>query len=249
MIDVDLFGLIRIAAQIVAIIVLIILAQRLVRIGKSVADFANDSAKDAKQAAGNAREALEITDGIATQSQTLLPELRSLIETTDQLNKALDQQRKRQEEDFIQLRDGHAIASVERNLTYIVEEKLGFRDFVKCSDTALILLASVATENEIPNQEVQQLKHTDMLLHAHNKNGKPRYIAIQVSYTVHHDDVRKTSNIAKLIERFTDIETIPLVAGVTIHELAKKHASELNVDVYTLPNRHLTPGPILGANP
>ena len=95
-----------------------------------------------------------------------------------------------------------------------------------------------ADTSGIAREDVRSFSAADLVMLVEDAEGADRYIAAEVSYTVHWNDVERAIRNAELIARFTGRPAHPLVAGVDVNERVMKFAIETGQALWSrLPDR------------
>ena len=74
-----------------------------------------------------------------------------------------------------------------------------------------------------------------------NDKYQPHYLAVEASYTVGVDDIRRATGTASYLEEITGIPSVPVVAGVGLMEGLEDQVANGEVRWYQIPKRDLQP--------
>ena len=83
-----------------------------------------------------------------------------------------------------------------------------------------------ANSGTIEFEEADDLEMADVVLSGRPPQGGPRYLIIEASITVQRGDVLTAKKRAAVLQKVSDIITIPVVVGVLITEEARAEAPE-----------------------
>ena len=86
-----------------------------------------------------------------------------------------------------------------------------------------------ASSGTIGFEETDDLEMTDVVLSGRTPLGGPRYVIIEASITVQESDVLTAKKRAAVLQKTSDIVTIPVVVGVLITEEARAATEEEDV--------------------
>ena len=82
----------------------------------------------------------------------------------------------------------------------------------------------------------------DLVMIAQDANNQPGYIAVEVSFTISDNDVRRAVRNAEYLHKYTGIRSHAAVAGVDILSDAKQQVDSGKVHWYEIPIREYTAG-------
>lgn len=77
--------------------------------------------------------------------------------------------------------------------------------------------------------EVESFRNADVVILVQDSNREAHYIAIEVSYSVGRDDIRRAKRNADYLQRFTAMPSRGAVVGVEIPETIRHEADANNV--------------------
>ena len=136
------------------------------------------------------------------------------------------------------LKGGYARSQLERQLNLIAHD-LGGELMTEVSPATLIALSKEL--DGAAKGDVQSFVRADAVLMVTRKDGKPGYMAIEVSYTVGDDDARRAVRNSEFLAQATGLPAQPVVAGVDVLPEVQKLVDEGIVSWYAIPPRDLQP--------
>ncbi len=138
------------------------------------------------------------------------------------------------------VKGGHARNEL-RHKASLVADDLGYQLISELPQGALAAFAKVAVANGVPANEVESFRNADMVMMVQDSTNQPGYVAVEVSYTVNTNDVRRAKRNASYLEQYTGIRSHPVVAGVDIMPEAQREAADSNVYWYKILARDIQP--------
>ena len=139
--------------------------------------------------------------------------LERYIETTDRrLNKI--------EDDVGELRGFHAEERFADAASVLLPIRMGFRLKATLDFTARAALIEGVDTSAISENDLESFAFADALLVATDPDGVESYVAVEVSYTVHTNDVERAERNARFLTQWTGRPARAAVAGVDLHESA-----------------------------
>ena len=97
--------------------------------------------------------------------------------------------------------------------------------------SAFANLAAAAGESE---NEVQSFRNADLVLLVQDTYGQPHYLAVEVSYRVAADDIRRANRNAGYLQRFTTMPSLGAVVGVIVTQSLQHEADANNVKCHRI---------------
>ena len=88
---------------------------------------------------------------------------------------------------------------------------------------------------DISSADEQSFKHADFILMGIGKDTKVVFIAIEASYTIRDDDVRRAVRNAKYIQQFKGCMAYAVVSGVRTEDHARMYINNTGAILYSLP--------------
>ena len=114
------------------------------------------------------------------------------------------------------VRGGHARNAMRQNLGRIVDQ-FGFKLISPVPQESVIALSkAVAADNGISSSEAESFGNADMIANVLDSEGKPGYLALEASYTVANNDVRRAVRNAAYLNTLTGLGAYAAVAGVQV---------------------------------
>ena len=138
------------------------------------------------------------------------------------------------------VKGGHARNEM-RHKASVIADDLGYRLIEELPQGALVALARVAFANGIAANEVESFRNADMVMMVQDASNQPGYVAVEVSYTVDGNDVRRAMRNANYLQQYTGIKSRAVVAGVDILPEAKQQADAGNVYWSEILRREIQP--------
>jgi hypothetical protein len=88
------------------------------------------------------------------------------------------------------VKGGHARNEL-RHRASLIADDLGYQLISELPQGALIAFAKIAVANGVAPNEVESFRNADMVMMVQDSNNQPGYVAVEVSYTVNSNDVRR----------------------------------------------------------
>ena len=130
------------------------------------------------------------------------------------------------------------LCDLAENLDFSIADEHGFDLKRTLARTEIWAMIRAADTSGIAREDVRSFSAADIIMLVTDADGADRYIAAEVSYTVHWNDVERAIRNAELIARFTGRPAHPLVAGVDVNERVRKFAIETGKALWSqLPDR------------
>ena len=105
----------------------------------------------------------------------------------------------------------------------------------------VIGFAKVAADDREPANEVDSFRHADLVLHVRDSRGHPGYIAVEASFTVNANGVRRAVRNAGYLHKYTGVASYAVVAGVEVMPEAQELINQGEAHLYRIRPRDLQP--------
>ena len=142
--------------------------------------------------------------------------------------------------DIAMVKGGHAVSAMRRNAALIADD-LGCQLIEELPQGVVIGFAKVAADNGEPDNEVDSFRHADMVMHVRDANGHPGYVAVEASFTVNANDVRRAVRNAGYLQKYTGVNSYAVVAGVDVLPEALARINHGEAALYRIQPRELQP--------
>ena len=200
-------------------------------------------ARIADLAESHARLAATTREFIAT-TQEFMATTREFITTTREFMVATNERFDRLES-FVRsihhdvgVLKGHYARDTAEKLDFLIADEHGFDLKRTLAKREIWAMARAADASDISRDVLRSFSSADLVMLVEDADGADRYIAAEISYTVHWNDVERAIRNAELIARFTGRTAHPLVAGVDVNERVRKFAIETGKALWSqLPDR------------
>lgn len=159
---------------------------------------------------------------------SFIEEQRRVNEEIRGFFKRSDRQYQNISQDLNVLKGGHALSAVLGNAGQIAN-KLGYQFISRMPEQELGAFANLATAAGEAPSEALSFSNADVVLLVQDSSSQPYYIAIEVSYTVKRDDIRRAKRNAEYLQQFTTMPSLAAVVGVNIPETNRHYADANNV--------------------
>ena len=143
-------------------------------------------------------------------------------------------------DDISLVKGGHARNETIRNAS-LIAHRLGYQFISELRQEALIGFAELAKSNGVADNEAESFAKADLVMIAQDANNQPGYIAVEVSFTISDNDVRRAVRNAEYLHKYTGIRSHAAVAGVDILSDAKQQVDSGKVHWYEIPIRDIQP--------
>ena len=143
-------------------------------------------------------------------------------------------------DDVALVKGGHAVSAMRRNAALIADD-LGCQLIEELPQGVVIGFAKVAADDGEPANEVDSFRHADLVLHVRDSKGHPGYIAVEASFTVNANDVRRAVRNAGYLSKYTGVVSYAVVAGVDVMPEAQELIDQEGTHVYRILPRDLQP--------
>ena len=107
---------------------------------------------------------------------------------------------------------------------------------VTITDNPLITdLSDAAVSNGIiTTNQADELEDADVVVKGSDSDGDEAYAVAELSVTIHHDDIDRALDRAKILQQATDKASVPAVIGADISDENREYARSLDVAVIIL---------------
>ena len=190
------------------------------------------------------REFMATTREFIATTQEFMATTREFIVTTQEFMVATNERFDRLES-FVRsihhdvgVFKGHYARDSAEKLDFLIADEHGFDLKRTLAKREIWAMARAADTSDISRDVLRSFSAADLVMLVEDADGADRYIAAEVSYTVHWNDVERAIRNAELIARFTGRPAHPLVAGVDVNERVMKFAIETGKALWSrLPDR------------
>ena len=136
------------------------------------------------------------------------------------------------------LRGGHAANVVQRDASLIADD-MGYQIVTQLRREEMIAFANMARSAGKAEDDVRSFRAADLVMLARDAEGHPAYIAVEASFTVGSNDIRRAKRNAEYLREFTGLPAKGAVAGVEIASGREQNANADGVYCYHIPVRDL----------
>ena len=178
------------------------------------------------------RELLDLPEEFAR----FVAEVRQFIAATDQRLAALEAGQQQMQDDIGTLQDdvgtlksdvgtlknqmadvrGRIVYDIARAEAPFLADDMGFNYVATLSRNDLQKLIESVDTSAITRQNLQSFRRADLVIQAVDPDGTAIYIAVEISYTVDGNDIRRARRNAEYLTRLTGVPAVAAVAGVII---------------------------------
>ena len=141
-------------------------------------------------------------------------------------------------DDIALVKGGHARNAMRQNLSRIADE-FGLEFISEVPQAAIIGFSKVATAQGEAANEAESFRNADMVINVRDANGQPGYVALEASFTVNGNDVRRSVRNAVYLHQYTGLPCYAAVAGVEVLPDARETIDNGQVWFYRIPAREL----------
>ena len=145
--------------------------------------------------------------------------LRQFMESTDRHFKSLDN-------DVGDIKGFHAREVFARSASILLPMRMGFDLKSRLSEDDIAAILRGADTAGIDEDDLISFVEADAYLLVEDAEGAERYVVVEVSYTVHTNDVERADRNAQLLSRWTGLPADSAVAGVNLHDAAYKFSQD-----------------------
>ena len=140
--------------------------------------------------------------------------------------------------DLAMVKGGHARNAMRHNLSRIADE-FGFLFISEMPQQAVIDFAKVAASKGIGAGEAESFRNADVVVHVRDEKGEPGYLAIEASFTIDGNDVRRANRNADCLHEYTGLPAYGAIAGVEVLPDAQADIDAGKVLFYSIRPREL----------
>ena len=167
------------------------------------------------------RHEAELLESFISEQREFNDELRKLIDESKRLYETMNS-------DLGVLKGGHAISSVLGNVSRVARN-LGYHFISQLPEQELGAFANLAARAGKPSGDVASFRNADIVMLVLDRYNQPYYLAVEVSYTVESEDIRRANRNAKYLQQFTSMPSRAAVVGVHISDWTRREAEAKNV--------------------
>ena len=143
--------------------------------------------------------------------------------------------------DIAEVKGGHAHSTMLRKAV-LIADALDCQLIAEVDPGALLAFANVAKGDGASTSDVDSFKNADMVLHViNNADSIPGYIAVEASFTVDGNDIRRAARNVGYLEKYTGLKSLAVVAGVDVLQDAQARIDRGEAHLYPIPRRELQP--------
>ncbi len=211
---------------------------------------ANNNPPTIESLAKNQHRIIDVVEALSDGVATLTGVVTTISDGQKQLNaklvgtnKKLDSTNKKLDglmDDIGLVKGGHARNETIRNAS-LIAHRLGYQLISELRQEALIGFGELAKADGVPGNDAESFAKADLVMIAQDANKQPGYIAVEVSFTINGNDVRRAVRNADYLRKYTGIQAHPAVAGVDILPDAKRQVDAGKVHWYEIPIRDIQP--------
>lgn len=137
------------------------------------------------------------------------------------------------------VRGGHARNAMRQNLGKIVDQ-FGFKLVSPVPQESVVAWSkAVTSDNGISSGDADSFGNADMIANVLDSDGRPSYLALEASYTVANNDVRRAVRNAAYLNTMTGLEAFTAVAGVQVLPEVRAEIDAGQVRFYQIQAREL----------
>ncbi len=141
-------------------------------------------------------------------------------------------------DDLAMVKGGHARNAMRQNLSRIADE-FGFLFIAEMPQQAVIEFSKVAASQGLGQGEAESFRNADMVVHVRDAKGEPGYLAIEASFTIDGNDVRRANRNALFLHQYTGLPAYGAIAGVEVLPDVQEDIDGGNVLFYSIRPREL----------
>lgn len=183
-------------------------------------------------------EVIELTwDGLMDEMRKGFHNLQvSFDQKLDSLNGKIDGMKI----DLDMIKGAHATNETVRKPARVADG-LGYQFVYELPEATLLEYGRQARDKGKDKSEVESFKNADLVMMVQNAEHHPHYLAVEASYTVGADDIRRAKRTANYLKELTGIPSVPVVAGVELMPKLKGRVDSGEVLWYKIPKGDLQP--------
>lgn len=171
---------------------------------------------------------LSIPEDIGRTLGSFIEEQRKVNEEIRGHFRKSDRQYRNISQDLGVLKGGYALGAVLGNAGQIAN-KLGYQFISRMPEQELSAFANLVAAGGATQGDALSFSNADVVLLVQDSVGQPHYIAIEVSYTVKRDDIRRAKRNAEYLQQITTMPSLAAVVGVDIPETNRHYADANSV--------------------
>lgn len=182
-----------------------------------------------------------VVDSLANVQETSVEGMNVLGKWMEDLNSRIDGFDGKLDgirDDIALVRGGHARNAMRQNLPRIVEQ-FGFNLISSVPQETVIAFSKAAARQGVASGEAISFGNADMVINVLDAEGKPAYVALEASFTIDSNDVRRAVRNAGYLAEYTGLATYPAVAGVQVLPQAQEAIEAAKALLYEIPAREL----------
>ena len=141
-------------------------------------------------------------------------------------------------DDIALVRGGHARNAMRQNL-YRIADEFGFEFISEVPQAAIIGFSKVVTAQGEAANEAESFRNADMVMNVRDADGHPGYVALEASFTVNGNDVRRAVRNADYLHQYTGLPCYAAVAGVQVLPDAQMEVDDGKALLYRIRAREL----------
>ena len=93
----------------------------------------------------------------------------------------------------------------------------------------------------MPSDDVKSFQQADLVLYVSDDEGRPRYLAIEASFTVAGRDIDRAVRNANYLKQYTGLQADPVVAGVEVLSDAQARIDKGEAWLHRIERRDIQP--------
>ena len=136
------------------------------------------------------------------------------------------------------LRGGHAVNVVQRDASLIADD-MGLLVVAQLRREDMIAFANMARAAGKAENDVRSFREADLVMLVRDAAGQPAYIAVEASFTVAGNDIKRAKRNAEYLHEFTGLPAKGAVAGVDITVGHERNAKAEEVFCYRIAAKDL----------
>ena len=192
-----------------------------------LADRLNDLAEGQERLSNVVLGLAKVVNGLETKVDGLAARVDGLETKVDGLT-----------DDIALVRGGHARNAMRQNL-YRIADEFGFEFISEVPQAAIIGFSKVATARGEAANEAESFRNADMVMNVRDADGHPGYVALEASFTVNRNDVRRAVRNADYLHQYTGLPCYAAVAGVQVLPDAQTEVDDGKALLYRIRAREL----------
>ena len=169
-------------------------------------------------------------------SDNLNGKIDGLSNKYDKLNGKIDGMKN----DLDMIKGAHATNETVRKPARVADG-LGYQFVYELPEATLLEYGRQARDKGKDKNEVESFKNADLVMMVQDTEHHPHYLAVEASYTVGADDIRRAKRTADYLQELTGILSVPVVAGVELMPGLEGRMDNGEVRWYQIPKGDLQP--------